>query len=212
MITHPEVSSTGSMEFKRFLNRIAFILLALSLWLGWQAWSPRALTQYAGYASKVMTEEEAGSYLSQIKKDLQGKKTVRLEEAELNRFLNSTILSEQSYAVKPWVAVKGVFINFSPSQFSLCLEREVYEFTHQIEISHSLETEKSSPNSLKTTLKPNGGMIGNLKVPVRLAYNLSPWLESYKESLKPITSELKPYIAQIEIQQDAVLLHPPTLR
>lgn len=196
------------MEFNRFINRVTLVLFILIGWAGWQVWSPRSLSQYAGHAEPAMQKEAADSYLEKVKGELKSGKSFSLSEKELNAFLKSVIHAEQSLALKPWVDITGVFINLEPSQYSLCLARDIYGRANHIEISHTLTSKQTSTHRIKTSTEANSGMLGKLKLPVRLVYNTSPWFSHFIECLQPAFSELKPHVGAVEIQEGVLLLHP----
>lgn len=196
------------MEFNRFVNRVTLVLFILIGWAGWQIWSPRSLSQYEGHAAPAMQKEAADSYLKKVQSTLKNGETYSWTEPELNAFLKSVIHGEQSYAVKPWVDITGVFINLEPSQYSLCLAREVYGRANHIEISHALTSTQTSAHRIKTSVEANSGMLGKLKLPVRMVYHISPWFPRFMESLQPVFSELKPLVGAVEIKDGVLLLHP----
>lgn len=196
------------MEFKRFLDRFILILLLLIIGVAWLVWSPRKLSQYDGKELPPLTHQEASQYLSHVKKNLASGNIVRLKEKGVNQFLNSRLESSHSYALNPWVEVQGVFINVTPEQLSLCLEQEIYGRPHQIEITQSLNATQVSTSRIRSSLSYTSGMIGKLKLPVRVVYPLSPWIEEFQSALSPVLQELKPFVGQIQLSEGEIILYP----
>ncbi len=196
------------MEFQRVVNRLLLVLLLLAMGLVSLMWSPRSLGDYEGYLDPVMSPKEYESYLNKMMETLSSGNAVKLSETGLNRYINGIMQAQQSYALNPWITVNGVYLNLNPDEFSLCLEREIYGRINQIELTQKVFSGESSRGRVTTTLTPEGGLLGKLKLPKNIIFRLSPWLDTFSESVRENLNEVLPYIGTFELRENELIINP----
>jgi len=180
------------MEKTRILNRIGLFLLLLTLGLAYLAWTPRNMSSFSGYEDEPMTMEEATRFSQSASKKLLAGNTIKINERDLNRYLNAVYKLEHSLALRPWITSNGIYVDLKPDHASICIERSIDQRIHQSEITLEIRTEEKDTEeqySKKLIVQPKNGTVGKLKMPSRFAASLNGWFNVFSgETLELLRS------------------------
>ena len=197
------------MELSRVLTRLCFLLFFVAVAAAVLFWSPNKLDQFEGLEQEETTRLFCKQYLLDIRQTLQNGDSAIVEEELVNLFLKSYFTVGQSSALEEWVKVEGVYVNLSEDEVNLCMERALLGQSYSNQVQYSLVTEYTGGGKGNILFEPKGGTVGKLNVPAAVGGNISPWTSHLIEMLSPDFKELKPFIGQVTVEENRIILTPP---
>lgn len=191
---------------QRFLNRVFFVLLLVSVLIGYLLWSAPSLEKFEGQEPITLTQDEVTMAVHKVKVGLEKGDEVRLSEEGLNQFVNAAFQMEQSFALNPFVEVEALYFDCSLGLITIGLERKVLGFTQYSEISYSVIHELYANDQMGYKYTPVSGVIGKLKLPVAMVYGLTKWQDAFWGACDPFFKKVMPYIGGISVEDGSVVL------
>jgi len=197
------------MELSRIFTRLCYLIFFLAAALAVLFWSPSKLEEYKGVDQEETTRQLCQQYLLDIRQTLENGESAIIEEELANLFLKSYFTTDHSETIEKWVKVKGLYVNLSTDVLTLCIERDLVGYSYSNKVDYDLTTEYAGGGKGNILFETKGGTIGKLKVSSAVAGNISPWTGHLLEMLSPEFQDLYPFIGQVTVEENRMILTPP---
>jgi hypothetical protein len=194
------VYDSGFSMMTVFLGLVAIAMLGVVA----MVFQPREMSEVAGYPSKVsLGGEKPRNLLEEAQRAMIDRSAVLvLSEEEVNRYLNHRLAGEQTGAMSAFVKFRGVYVDFSPGEAEIIVEREF--FGMPMTMSARLRNERFRQ---QIVYKPSGWTIGKISLGAR---NVKPVIDLFLRMRDTCIDEyhVLQQMREVTFEQNQIALNP----